>query len=613
MTETVQRTQRIVVNSAIQHIEVDSLLQKVIVSPAMRGVNVINAGPIGPKGPAGDASTVPGPEGPEGPEGPQGVKGDTGAQGPQGAKGDTGATGAQGPQGVKGDTGATGAQGPQGVKGDTGVQGPAGADSTVPGPPGVPGEDGDQWYVSGQNGLNDPIDVPDPNLGDLFLYTSSGDVFRYIGPNNDWAGWEYSGSIIGPPGPEGPVGPVGPQGAEGWKAPVVAATRSSIVLSGLQVIDYCPVVEGDRVLVKNQYPTLENGIYIASAGDWQRAEDFITDSQMWGAVIPVGYRYGNVSGPSLWMVTMPHINESSTYGIDFGRLTPKRSNYLDLYDSTLVVAKEHERNWIRCLVADTVITLSDDPELRYGDNYHTENDFEVSFYRPYDHTVTFVPGPNAYINSPNNARTIAHVNGVVTARRDPGGWVLFGDVFDTSASSGSGASSGPEVDMPAPAAGLRYFATDTLRDWLSDGIGWIIMAEPSNPHGSVPIPYWGSTWVLGPYTFDYTRSNGFLDWAATLQIVTNGDADTNIRWGMPFPATAPWVSIGTGRENWINGKTLTVITEQGDAGTMAIQAYDNSWPGGDGAVLSMIGRYEMASRYSSIATQRPSDSSNQDV
>ncbi len=165
MTETVQRTQRIVVNAAIQHIEVDSLLQKVIVSPAMRGVNVINAGPIGPAGPAGAASTVPGPEGPEGPQGPQGVKGDTGSQGPQGVKGDTGA---------------------QGPKGDTGAQGPAGAeDVTVT--PEPPPFTYDLWVDS------DAV-APDPNL-----YANIGGVWTPISTSGSGTGADEV--FVGPADP----------------------------------------------------------------------------------------------------------------------------------------------------------------------------------------------------------------------------------------------------------------------------------------------------------------------------------------------------------------------------------------------------------------------------
>lgn len=58
------------------------------------------------------------------------------------------------------------------------------------------------------------------------------------------------------------------------KAPVRVATTAAITLSGLQTIDSVALAEGDRVLVKNQVDTIENGIYKAAALAWTRAQDF---------------------------------------------------------------------------------------------------------------------------------------------------------------------------------------------------------------------------------------------------------------------------------------------------------------------------------------------------
>lgn len=58
------------------------------------------------------------------------------------------------------------------------------------------------------------------------------------------------------------------------KAPVRAATTADIALSGLQTIDTIAVVEGDRVLVKDQADATQNGIWNASSGNWTRAVDF---------------------------------------------------------------------------------------------------------------------------------------------------------------------------------------------------------------------------------------------------------------------------------------------------------------------------------------------------
>lgn len=58
------------------------------------------------------------------------------------------------------------------------------------------------------------------------------------------------------------------------KAPCRAATTANVALAGLQTIDAVALAEGDRVLVRAQSNGAENGIYVASTGNWTRAADF---------------------------------------------------------------------------------------------------------------------------------------------------------------------------------------------------------------------------------------------------------------------------------------------------------------------------------------------------
>lgn len=62
-------------------------------------------------------------------------------------------------------------------------------------------------------------------------------------------------------------------GSVAFKPPCRVATTANITLSGLQTIDAVALADGDRVLVKNQTSTLENGIYVARAAAWERAAD----------------------------------------------------------------------------------------------------------------------------------------------------------------------------------------------------------------------------------------------------------------------------------------------------------------------------------------------------
>jgi hypothetical protein len=58
-----------------------------------------------------------------------------------------------------------------------------------------------------------------------------------------------------------------------FKNPANCATTANITLSGLQTIDGYTTLSGDRVLVKNQTTSADNGIYNATTGAWSRAAD----------------------------------------------------------------------------------------------------------------------------------------------------------------------------------------------------------------------------------------------------------------------------------------------------------------------------------------------------
>lgn len=85
------------------------------------------------------------------------------------------------------------------------------------------------------------------------------------------------------------------------KQAVKCATTANITLSGLQTIDTYTTLAGDRVLVKNQSTSSENGIYIASAGTWTRATDMDVWSEVPGAYCVV--LNGTANGNTAWVST----------------------------------------------------------------------------------------------------------------------------------------------------------------------------------------------------------------------------------------------------------------------------------------------------------------------
>jgi hypothetical protein len=87
-----------------------------------------------------------------------------------------------------------------------------------------------------------------------------------------------------------------------WKVPVRVATNSFATLSGLQTVNGVSVMEGDRVLVKDQMDPSENGIWIASALDWYRAPDMRFWPQFVSAVVAV--EENTVAGEEVWVTSV---------------------------------------------------------------------------------------------------------------------------------------------------------------------------------------------------------------------------------------------------------------------------------------------------------------------
>ena len=85
------------------------------------------------------------------------------------------------------------------------------------------------------------------------------------------------------------------------KASVVAATTVNITLSGAQTIDGISVVAADRVLVKNQTLSQNNGLYLCASGAWTRTTDMNTWAQVPGAYVFV--EDGTTQADTGWVCT----------------------------------------------------------------------------------------------------------------------------------------------------------------------------------------------------------------------------------------------------------------------------------------------------------------------
>ena len=95
--------------------------------------------------------------------------------------------------------------------------------------------------------------------------------------------------------------------------PVAAATTGNITLSGEQTIDGVSVVAGNRVLVKDQSTSSQNGVYVAASGAWSRATDADAWSELYRAYVWVNN--GTAHGDSAWLCTIASTGTLNTDAI----------------------------------------------------------------------------------------------------------------------------------------------------------------------------------------------------------------------------------------------------------------------------------------------------------
>lgn len=103
------------------------------------------------------------------------------------------------------------------------------------------------------------------------------------------------------------------------------ATTANITLSGLQTIDGYTILAGDRVLVKNQSSSANNGIYVASASAWSRSTDMNTWVEVSGAYTVVVN--GTVNGQTAWVCTSPTSGTLGTTAITWVQFSGISSYY----------------------------------------------------------------------------------------------------------------------------------------------------------------------------------------------------------------------------------------------------------------------------------------------
>lgn len=104
------------------------------------------------------------------------------------------------------------------------------------------------------------------------------------------------------------------------KQSVRAATTANIALTGLQTIDSVSLLAGDRVLVKNQTASKDNGIYIVGVAAWQRAPDADSNAEVTSAMI-LSVEQGATLADTRWQLVTDGVIVLGTTALTFQNIT----------------------------------------------------------------------------------------------------------------------------------------------------------------------------------------------------------------------------------------------------------------------------------------------------
>lgn len=143
-------------------------------------------------------------------------------------------------------------------------------------------------------------------------------------------GTQGTQGTVGSQGTQGTAGSTGAQGttgATGSTVVVLAATTTNITLSGTQTVDGIALVAGDRVLVKDQTASANNGVYVVvSGGPWTRATDSSTSDLLAAEVVSV--TRGTINGGSIWTTNFKGTDTLGTTAMSWYPLdTPTQVNW----------------------------------------------------------------------------------------------------------------------------------------------------------------------------------------------------------------------------------------------------------------------------------------------
>ena len=197
------------------------------------------------------------------------------------------------------------------------------------------------------------------------------------------------------------------------KASVKAATTANIAsLSGTMTIDGVALVAGDRVLVKDQSTTSQNGIYVVAAGAWTRALDANTWDELVSAYLFV--EQGTVNAEMGFICTVDTGGTLGTTAVTFqqfngagqisaGAGLTKTGNTIDIgtASNARIVVNADSIDLATIGTAGTYRSVTVDAYGRVsaGTNPTTLSGYGITDAQPLDATLTALAGVTTAANS----------------------------------------------------------------------------------------------------------------------------------------------------------------------------------------------------------------------
>jgi hypothetical protein len=246
-----------------------------------------------------------------------------------------------------------------------------------------------------------------------------------------------------------------------FKASVRVATTANITLSGTQTVDGIALLVGDRVLVKDQSSSAQNGIYVVSAGTWTRASDANTNAEF-NAGLFTFVEEGTTNADNGWVLSSNNpivLDTTPVFFVQFtgaGQVTAgagltKTGNTLDVgtASSSRIVVNADNIDLATVGTPGTYKSVTTDAygRITAGTNPTTLAGFGIVDAQPLDATLTSLASFNT--------------NGILvqTSADTFTGRVITGTTNRITITNGDGISSNPVIDISSAYVGQASITT----------------------------------------------------------------------------------------------------------------------------------------------------------